>query len=421
MAFLRMAALVATLAAVPLTLWGTYKLLGNFGDSLFGEEKEPTAPLSPPNLKVSAGDGDARLTWSVPSEQLPLVEQWEYEQSDSRAGTVPGRHSTGSSATSYLVPGLTNGETYSFRVRAILKPGTGKVANWSNTVSATPMRMGDVLERMERHQHGMEQHQWSMARQQEEMARQQGRIADSASAVADFLAENAEAFRQLVDRGVRALETLAESSKGANQELADIRGELGDVAVNVGKVGDELAAGLSGIEERLSGLPAGSEEAQDICGGQATVMARLNFDNNSFNVNYHENWAAIRSVSDQLNRRNKGGLVLTVGHATAIGDDAYNLQLSDQRAACVSLCIRGRLGDRSESFEFREVAKGETIMLQDLPGTSPESRRVDVILCQGVAYEGGQYSGASSDLLPDVSACGCPPMSATTGSSGAGY
>ena len=206
-------ATLATLAAVPLTLWATYELLVNFGDSLFGK-KESTSPLSPPNLKASVGDGDARLTWSVPSDQLRLVEQWEYEQSDSRAETEPDKHSTGSSATSHLVPGLTNGETYSFRVRAILKPGTGKVANWSNTVSATPMQVGDVLDRMERHQHGMERHQWSMARQQEEMAREQARIADSTSAVATFVAENGEAFRQRVDRGVDALEKLAASLAG---------------------------------------------------------------------------------------------------------------------------------------------------------------------------------------------------------------
>ena len=225
---MRVAAL-AILAAVPLTVWGTYWLLVNFGDCLFGEEKEPMAPLSPPNLKASAGDGDARLTWSVPSDQLRLVEQWEYEQS--RAGTVPGRHSTGSSATSYLVPGLTNGETYSFRVRAILKPGTGKVANWSNMISATPMQAGDVLERMERHQRGMEQHQWSMARQQGamarqqgEMARQQGRIADSASAATAFIAEDRMAFRGLAARGVLALERLAEASESTDNGCTDCPG-----------------------------------------------------------------------------------------------------------------------------------------------------------------------------------------------------
>lgn len=355
----RIAAIV-TLASVPLMLWGTFGMLADFHDSLF-DEKE-SGSLSPPKLKASAGDGDARLTWSVPSDELRLVEQWEYEQFDSRGETVAG-YGTGSSATSYLVVGLTNGETYSFRVRAILKVGTGKVRSWSNTVSVVPMQGGgDVLERMERHQHGMERHQWSMARQQEEMAREQGRIADSASAVAAFMTEDRKAFRRLADRGIRALETLAGSSR-------------------------------------------------DICGGRGIAKeTSLYFENKSFNVDHDGNLENIQSFADNLNEQ-EGKLVLTVGYATAIGEDAYNLQLSDRRAACASLCIRERLGDRSENFEFREVAKGETVMSQDLPGTSPDSRRVDVILCGGdeSADSEAKHSGEVSDLRADD--CGCETMS----------
>jgi len=151
---------------------------------------------------------------------------------------MPAKHSTGSSATSYLVAGLTNDETYSFRVRAILKPGTGNVANWSNMVSATPMQAGDVLERMERHQRGMERHQWSMAQQQEEMARQQGemarrqgemvqqqgKIADGASSVAAFVAENGKVFRGLADRGIVVLDKLVEASGSTDSGCADCPG-----------------------------------------------------------------------------------------------------------------------------------------------------------------------------------------------------
>ena len=206
-------AAVGSLVAAAAVVYGIYELSGSPGEPT--ETGEPQR-LAPPTLATLAGDGDARLTWSVPSDQLRLVEQWEYEQSDSRAGTAP-KHSTGSSATSYLVSGLTNGATYSFRVRAILKPGTGKVANWSNTVSATPMQMGNVLERMERHQ-------WSMAQQQGEMARQQGRIADSASLMAAFMEEDRTAFRGLASHGVAALERLAESSESTGNGCTDCPG-----------------------------------------------------------------------------------------------------------------------------------------------------------------------------------------------------
>ena len=190
MAVIRIALFAAVVATVPLSLWVTYESLAAVHGFLgLGERTAPSPlvpnPLSPPNLSAHAGDGDARLVWSVPSNMLPLVEQWEFEQS--KSGTVDGTYSTGSNATSYLVTDLTNGAAYSYRVRAILKAGgSSTLGSWSNTVSATPTEVGDVLERMERHQHGMERHQWSMAREQ-------GRIAKGTSAMAVALEKLAEA------------------------------------------------------------------------------------------------------------------------------------------------------------------------------------------------------------------------------------
>lgn len=215
-------AALATLGAVPLTLWGTYELLADFHGFLFDEE-EPSAPLSPPKLGARAGDGEARLTWNVPSEELRFVREWEYEQS--HAGTEARRFRTKSKAVAHVVTNLTNGVTYSFRVRAIPKTDSGKVAVWSNTVSATPLHEGgDVLERIERHQRGMERHQWSMVRQQEAMAREQSRIADSASVVAAFVAENGEAFRELADLGVDALEKQAAPQESTEDGCTDCPG-----------------------------------------------------------------------------------------------------------------------------------------------------------------------------------------------------
>ena len=100
---------------------------------------------------------------------------------------------------------------------------------------------------------------------------------------------------------------------------------------------------------------------------------------------------------------------MTVGRATAIGEDMYNQHLSDQRATCATLCVRESLGARADDFKFREVAKGETITECDLPGTNPKSRRVDVILCRDIDGEEREYSGRVSDLTLDD--CACEPES----------
>ena len=178
----------------------------------------------------------------------------------------------------------------------------------------------------------------------------------------------------------------------------------------------ELGSRLSRIEKRLGGSLPEPKEASNICGGRVMLKkAQLTFENNSSDVHYDDNGEDIKKFVEVLDESG-GGVVLTVGYATAIGEDTYNVRLSDERAACASLCIRERLADPLK-FTFREIARGETMVPDDLPGTKPDSRRVEVILCQSGDDEGAEYAGASSDLLPDSSACGCPPMSATTGSS----
>lgn len=426
MAAIRLVLLCIVVMAVPTSLWWTYRIVGGYYKHVFPAKAQPVAD-PPPDLSASAGDRDVRLTWTTSSEELLLVEQWEFQQFVFGGEATEETHGTGSKETSYLVAGLTNGVTYHFRVRSVLKDG--KFGSWSNTASATPKQEGDVLERIERHVRTVERRQWRMARQQEQLAlyqdaivQQQMSVAESTSAIADVMARNGETVRELAGRGIGALETFAASSEEMNQELADVREEIGTISEDIGKVGngiagglaridtvaEELRARLAGIERRLSVSPERTEEPPGICGDQdVAVSAKLTFDNNSFSVDYEDNWREIRDFAGELNELS-GGLVLTVGRTTAIGEDAYNLHLSDLRAACVSQCIHERLGAPG-NFEFREVARGEAIMPQDLPGTDPTSRRVDVFLCRGV---GEAPEGGAGDVLDlrDVS-CGCEPMS----------
>ena len=359
-----------------------------------------------PVLRASAGDGEATLEWEPAVGLGTTAKAWQVRRAlQGESWSVA--HRTGPAATAYVVSGLTNDKAYTFQVRAQLD--AADFACWSAPVTVVPRRVDDVMEEIEKHQRAIAGHMAEvvkgMADGQEALQTlgEQGNAAlEAAAASTSEIAEHSAGIHDGVDQGAAV----------ASRELSAIRGAIDDVAGNIG----EVAAGLSRIEERLGGLPVEPEEAPDICGGRGIAeKIQLTFDHDSLKVEYEDNWEKIRRFANGLNTLD-GGLVLTVGHATAIGEDVYNQQLSDKRAGCVSRCIRERL-DRPQGFEFREVAKGETVTLQDLPGTNPKSRQVDVILCQGDSDEAGQHFDSSSDLLPDFSVCRCPPMPAT-GSSG---
>ena len=360
-----------------------------------GAELCPTSPL----LRASADDGEATLAWEPALGVGTTAKAWQIRQALQGESWSVTR-STGAAATAYVVSGLTNDKAYTFQVRAQLD--AADFTCWSAPVTVVPRRVDDVMEEIEKHQRA---------------------IAERMAELVKGMADGQEALRALGEQGIAALEAaatstskIAEHSPGihdrvnhvatvTSRELVAIRGAMDDVARNIGKV----VAGLSRIEERLGELPEEPGEAPGICGGRGIAEeTRLTFGNDCPKVNYEDNWEKIRSFADELETLD-GGLVLTVGYATAIGENAYNQELSDNRARCASLCIRELLGDRSENFEFREVAKGEAMMSEDLPGTNPDSRRVDVILCRGVDSGGKEYSGDVFELTPDE--CGCEPGS----------
>ena len=88
----------------------------------------------PVQLDVSATATQVTLTWAMGAAG---VTSWEYEQStDGRVwGSWTAIPSSGAATTSYVVPGLTGGTNYWFRVRAVNGAGGGAR---SNTVTVTP-------------------------------------------------------------------------------------------------------------------------------------------------------------------------------------------------------------------------------------------------------------------------------------------
>ncbi len=348
-----------------------------------------------PVLRASADDGEATLEWEPAVGVGTTAKAWQIRhalQGESWSVT----RSTGAAATAYVASGLTNDKAYTFQVRAQLD--ATDFACWSAPVTVVPRRVDDVMEEIEKHQRAIAERMAEVVDGQEVLQALGEQGIATLEAAATSTREIAEHSPGIHDR-VNHVATVT------SRELVAIRGAMDDVAGNIGKV----VAGLSRIEKRLGELPEEPGEAPDICGGRGIAEeTRLTFGNDCPKVNYEDNWKKIRGFADELKALD-GGLILTIGYATAIGENAYNQELSDDRARCASLCIRELLGDRSENFEFREVAKGEAMMSEDLPGTNPDSRRVDVILCRGVDSGGKEYSGDVFELKADE--CGCEPGS----------
>lgn len=97
-----------------------------------GEVLSP--PAAPTALSATTGNASLALSWTAPSyggSTSITGYTIEYTPSGGSASTT----NTGSASTSYTLTGLTNGTTYSVRVRAINSIGNG---SYSGTATGTP-------------------------------------------------------------------------------------------------------------------------------------------------------------------------------------------------------------------------------------------------------------------------------------------
>ena len=348
------------------------------------EESSPCEGVVPQNLRGSAGDGRVTLTWSVSADHLLRVKSWWYERSQ---GNAAAGHGTGSTATSHVVLGLTNGVAYSFRVRAILE--SGQKGCWSNAVEITPVQPANVLEAMEEHQR---------------------QIAANTSKIATKVAVGGALAKELGARGVAALEALAESTDAMVAESTLLRNDLSkrldglskleDVSKSVDEAGQAVAAGLARIEKKL-----GSSEpiTTQLCDGEEKVGS-IRFGHNSYSLaDDDENLGKIAASLPKLAR---GSSVLVVGYASAVGLAVHNLHLSEMRALCTVRCLRAELGDQ-QGLAFREIAEGEALEGSNLEGNSGESRRVDVFACPETATDLPPPSDARTWFESATVDCGC--------------
>ncbi len=97
----------------------------------------PTVPAAPTAVSAVAGDGQATVSWTAPSNGGSPITGYTVT-------TSPGGVTTPASGTSVLVTGLTNGTAYTFTVTATNSVGTGAASSDSAPVtpSAAPTAPG---------------------------------------------------------------------------------------------------------------------------------------------------------------------------------------------------------------------------------------------------------------------------------------
>jgi predicted phage tail protein len=112
-----------------------------------------TAPDAPIGLSAAAGDGSATLTWSAPADNggsaITGYNVYEGTSAGGEAATPVNNAPLAADATSFDVPGLTNGTQYFFVVKAINAVGEGAASNEadatpSGTVATVPSAPGSL-------------------------------------------------------------------------------------------------------------------------------------------------------------------------------------------------------------------------------------------------------------------------------------
>lgn len=100
-----------------------------------------TTPSSPTNLTGAYGNTQASLSWTAPTFNGGIaITQYSVGYSTSPSGPFTSTN-TGSTATTYILTGLTNGTLYYIRVSGVNPVGTGTP---SNVISLTPSTIPGV-------------------------------------------------------------------------------------------------------------------------------------------------------------------------------------------------------------------------------------------------------------------------------------
>ena len=112
---------------------------GDMGKSSLSETLTVTPRIpAPTNLKATAGDGQVTLSWTAPSGLAAALTGYQYSQDGGSWESIGSLTST-----SGIIPGLTNGISYIFKVRAV-RTGASDDSDGTATRTVTVRPLGEA-------------------------------------------------------------------------------------------------------------------------------------------------------------------------------------------------------------------------------------------------------------------------------------
>ncbi|MEW1954755.1 DUF4082 domain-containing protein [Terrabacter sp. NPDC080008] len=113
----------------------TYQSENYYVDVVFATPTGPTAPAAPTNVSATAGDKQATVSWTAPSNGGSAITSYTVTPYAGTTALTPTTVTGSPPATTTTVTGLTNGTAYTFKVSATNAVGTGPASAASSAVT----------------------------------------------------------------------------------------------------------------------------------------------------------------------------------------------------------------------------------------------------------------------------------------------
>jgi len=174
------------------------------------------------------------------------------------------------------------------------------------------------------------------------------------------------------------LDTVSIRSSSQDPQVANSLERLGQSAQ---KVGIDTAAVRRDIEARIKAegnenAPAAATEL-DVLKQLPNFIVQIDFYLDS-DIVKPGSWVNVGRMADALHHPLlAGNRFLVVGHTDASGTRTHNLELSDRRAAAITQILTSTFKVPQE--RLLSVGLGEEQLLENVPPTDPQNRRVELI------------------------------------------